>query len=449
MRVYRKELNRLKSAKTLVKRNFAYFGVNKKQEITRLLYEISKRDDMPPSGILDKSNLTDYSLLKKYLLKKRYPHSSSKSMDFRPYFPKLEFSPSEPLEIKKKEFYPGKIFVDKAASAGSLARQFKESFPKASFTEIKSLKDYFCGQRNRGIEDYNKRQKSVFIVKEDYDFFKSCPCTKGAIGCGYHVFNLGFGCIYECTYCFLQEYTNTPGIILPANIERFFDIFSKYKKSGMRIGTGEFSDSLALDDFTGYSLQMIDFFRKYKNVTFEFKTKSSKIGNLLRSNHSGNVVVSWSINPQELIKENEFYCASLKERLDAAAKCIEAGYRVGFHFDPVIYFSGWEKEYRALIKELFEKIKPKDIAWISIGTFRFSPGLKQVIERRFPANRILDEELILGFDDKLRYAFDIRFEVYDKIIKMLSRHSQKLKLYLCMEEVLMWSKLRLKMPKFP
>jgi spore photoproduct lyase len=217
----------------------------------------------------------------------------------------------------------------------------------------------------------------------------------------------------------------------------------------MRIGTGEFSDSLALDDFTGYSLQMIDFFRKYKNVTFEFKTKSSKIGNLLRSNHSGNVVVSWSINPQELIKENEFYCASLKERLDAAAKCIEAGYRVGFHFDPVIYFSGWEKEYRALIKELFEKIKPKDIAWISIGTFRFSPGLKQVIERRFPANRILDEELILGFDDKLRYAFDIRFEVYDKIIKMLSRHSQKLKLYLCMEEVLMWSKLRLKMPKFP
>jgi len=93
MRVYRKELNRLKSAKTLVKRNFAYFGVNKKQEITRLLYEISKRDDMPPSGILDKSNLTDYSLLKKYLLKKRYPHSSSKSMDFRPYFPKLEFSP--------------------------------------------------------------------------------------------------------------------------------------------------------------------------------------------------------------------------------------------------------------------------------------------------------------------------------------------------------------------
>ncbi len=430
MPVYQKELNRLKQAGLFVRRNFPHFGVNKKQEAVRLLYEISKREEAGPDRIIQAGN-QDYELVKKELLARRYPASP---VNCRPYLPKIELNRRDFACLKPKPFYPRKIFIEQKARQSNLERRFRELFPQAKFSEIDSLKSWLCRQRDFKINDYNQRRDTVFITHQEQDFFKACPCTNKAIGCGYHIFNLGFGCVFDCTYCFLQGYTNSPGIILPENLEDFFRAFPKYKRKGMRLGTGEFSDSLALDNFTGYSSQLIDFFRQHKDVLFEFKTKSNQVGNLLKARHAGNIVVSWSLNPQKIIRENEYFTATLAQRLTAARKCADSGYRLGFHFDPVIYFAGWEKEYAALIEALFSKIKPSEIAWISVGTFRFSPSLKPVIEKRFPANKVLDEELLLGYDNKLRYDFKLRENIYRRILNNLRKHSQKLNIYLCMEE---------------
>jgi spore photoproduct lyase len=216
----------------------------------------------------------------------------------------------------------------------------------------------------------------------------------------------------------------------------------------MRIGTGEFTDSLALDTITEYSLPIIEFFRKHPKAIFEFKTKSIEIKNILRAGAPHNIVVSWSINPQKIITENEYFTPALTHRLAAALQCVAAGLRVGFHFDPVIYFNGWEEDYHLAIESLFNTIPQRAIIWVSIGTFRFSPELKPVIERRFPGNKILDEELVLGFDGKLRYPSLVRYHMYQKIIEMLRRHSRAVPLYLCMEDVEMWKALKIKMPYF-
>ncbi|HAH20181.1 MAG: hypothetical protein A2Y00_10425 [Omnitrophica WOR_2 bacterium GWF2_43_52] len=442
MRVYKNEFERLKLVESFVKSRFPYFGVNKKQEITRLLYEISKRENIPPLRIIEKEGEGDYESLKKRLLKKRYPFASLQSEPLTPHLPKIELKPSFRRTLQNRKFYPRNIYIEKKAAGSFLARRLKTLFPKARFREIGLLKEYVRTHSPFGVKEYNRRQDTLFIVNENYDFFKNCPCTCQALNCGYHIFNLGFGCIYECDYCFLQGYANVPGIILTANMDKFFDEFKVYKRNGLRLGTGEFSDSLALDEVSGYSPALVDFFREQKGVTFEFKTKSVKIGNLLKVKASRNIVVSWSLNPQKIIAENEFFTPSLNERLEAAAECARAGYRVGFHFDPIIHFDGWEKEYALVIESLFAKIAPKDIAWISLGTFRFSPGLKQVIERRFPQNTILNEELLLGFDNKLRYPYALRYRIYEKMLSLLRHHSKELNVYLCMEEPRMWKELK-------
>ena len=437
MQVYPRESSRLKSAQAIVKADFPRFGVNKKQEITRLLYEISKREGIEPEDILEDGEFPqDYLRLKKALLERRYPLAYQDQPSLKTYLPKLQF-PAHPRKsnlAKNKKFYPRKVFIEKSVVSSELSVRFKGLFPKARFEEIESFKDYRAKNRDFGAGDYNKRQETVFIVRENYDFFKKCPCTKCASACGYHIFNLGFGCIYECTYCYLQEYTNTPGIILPANIGDFFNAFKAYKREGMRIGSGEFTDSLALDRWTGYSFELIDFFKQHPQVTFEFKTKSVEIDNLLKTKHAGNIVVSWSLNPQTVIDENEFFSSSLEERLVAAKRCVDAGYQVGFHFDPVIYFSGWQSEYAQLIEALFARIEPKDVAWISLGTLRFRPELKKIIETRFPENKILDEELLLGYDNKLRYPDKMRYSAYRHIISAIRGYSNDIELYLCMED---------------
>ena len=422
---------------------FPGFGVNKRREIERLVYEISKREKIPPEKILNSIDSNNFETVKKGLLKRRFPYSCAHNEAIKPYLPKVGIDPAQSFDINNSKFNPQKILIEKSAASSYLNNRFKAAFPKAAFTEIPSLKSFIRDNRKSGMPSYNKRRDMVFITNERYDFFKKCPCTKSAIGCGYHIFNLGFGCIFDCTYCYLQEYNNAPGLIFPANIDKFFERFKRYKKPKMRIGTGEFSDSLMLDHITEYSLPIIEFFSKHKNVLFEFKTKGSNIENLLKAKHGGNIVASWSLNPQRIIDKNEFFTAGLNERIKSAEKCIKAGYKIGIHFDPVIYFKEWKKEYANVIDLLFSRIKPWDIAWISIGTFRFKPELKPIIENRFPDNKILDGELLLGYDNKLRYPYGLRYNMYKFLLNALKRHSKKVPVYLCMEEFEMWKDLNL------
>lgn len=444
MQVYKKQSDLLKKTESLIDSRFPGFGINKKQETVRLVYEISKREFTSPENIIKDIALFDFEKIKQHLLKKRYPHSYLHNYLSRPYLPKIALDKGSVLEIKKTRFYPKKIFIEKSAWRSTLADRFRKSFPKAEHSEISSFKDYLKIHRNSSLKDYNNRRETAFITYENHDFFKRCPCTKKAVGCGYNIFNLSFGCIFECTYCYLQEYTNSPGIIFPSNLDRFFNIFGSHKRPGMRIGTGEFSDSLMLDDITEYSKPIVDFFRKHNDIRFEFKTKSNNIKNLLNVPHAGNIVISWSLNPQKIIDENELLTAPLNKRLKSASECIKAGYKAAFHFDPVIYFNGWRREYKKVVDLLFESVRPEDIAWISIGTLRFNPKVKQVIESRFPGNRILDGELLRGFDNKLRYLYIIRRDIYKYMLGLLSGHSKKIPAYLCMEDISMWRETNLR-----
>jgi spore photoproduct lyase len=309
---------------------------------------------------------------------------------------------------------------------------------------IPSLKEYRRRRPSCGIPAYNRRRETVIITRESFDFYKPCPCTPGAVSCGYHILNLAFGCLYECVYCYLQLYSNSPGLIFPANLDDYFDRFRSYRDSPaarawrkgpyLRIGTGEFSDSLMLDEITAYSPPLVEFFREWPGTLFEFKTKSDNIGNLLRIDPRGRIVVGWTLNPPKIIAGNEFYTASLSRRLRAARRCGDAGYRLAFHFDPIIYYPGWERDYAAVLEELFSAVRPEEIAWISLGTLRFRKELKGIMENRFPENTLLDRELIPGFDGKLRYPRPLRFRIYRTMIDLFRKHHPRLPLYLCMEE---------------
>ncbi len=429
--------------KRYVSKNFQSFGINKAQQVTRLLYEISKRESIPFKRIIKDGpqRYPKFPNLKKYLIKRRFPVLMATGEKVTPYLPELGINPQYKVKIRKCKIMPKNIYIEEEVSKGYLARRFKEKFPKTKCINIPSLKEYIKGKRF-GIEDYNKRRDNFFIIREKFDFFKHCPCTTKAASCGYHILNLGVGCAFECTYCYLQEYINSPGIIIPANIEDFFSAFEKYKHN-IRLGTGEFTDSLALDDITEFSLTLVEFFRKYPQTVFELKTKSDNVKTLISSKPSKNVVIAWSLNPQSIIDDNEFYSTSLHQRFKAALQCIDADFKIGFHFDPIICYNGWEKDYEEVINQLFDKISDKHICWISLGTLRFSRRLKKIIENRFPKNHILDGELFPGLDRKMRYSERVRINVYKKMNSWIRKRSKNVYIYLCMENKAVWKECRM------
>ncbi|WP_169704049.1 hypothetical protein [Candidatus Kuenenia stuttgartiensis] len=65
---------------------------------------------------------------------------------------------------------------------------------------------------------------------------------------------------------------------------------------------------------------------------------------------------------------------------------------------------------------------------------RISPQLKKIIENRFPENALLDEELLTGFDGKLRYPAEIRSFIYTTMNSWIRKNNKSVPVYLCMEE---------------
>ena len=168
------------------------------------------------------------------------------------------------------------------------------------------------------------------------------------------------------------------------------------------------------------------------------KTKSDLVENLLTLDHRGRVSVAWSVNAPRRIASEEPKTATLDERLRAAARCQDAGYQIGFHFDPIFYYPGWEAEYHGVIEQMFDVVRPENVSWISLGGFRYAPGLKPIIRRRFPEIQILCGEFISCADGKMRYLKPIRLEIYRSMLAKIHRYGRHIPVYLCMDSPQVW-----------
>ncbi len=287
--------------------------------------------------------------------------------------------------------------------------------------------------------------KKNLLITHDYGRrLKPCPGTSNHICCGYYVINPMTNCPMDCSYCVLQEYLTNPFLTLYTNLDDLLheiDLFlSNHEENFLRLGTGELSDSLALESIFPISQILIPFFAERETAILEIKTKSSNVDSILQLDHRERTVVSWSLNPARLIEEEERGTASLEERLEAAQKCQTVGYPLGFHFDPIIFDMGWEKEYQETIHSLFKVVDPKRVIWVSLGGFRFPPKLKGIVEERFPKSRIFLGELFPGKDFKFRYLQEIRVEIYRKMVGWLKEIDPSLFIYLCMESKEVWEK---------
>ncbi|BBO16483.1 conserved hypothetical protein [Candidatus Brocadia pituitae] len=421
--------------KTFVSKYYHYLGINKQQEITRLLFEIAKRERIDYIKVTESlpKPPARFSRIKDYLLERRYPSLTKSRQGIRPSFFDITIDPELKVDFTlKPPIQPKNIFIEESVAHTEMVKRVTTHFPESNVEIIKTYKEH-VGKRRFGIVDYNKRRENFYLVREDYDFFKKCPCSSNSVFCGYFVVNLGSGCPYECSYCVLQDYINSPGIILPANIEDFFAAFKNLGRD-IRCGSCELTDSLAFDHITGYSPLIVEFFRHYPKTLYELKTKSDNIDLLTSVPGARNIIVSWSLNPQKIVETVEHFTAPLAQRLEAAQRCTACGYRVAFHFDPIIYYQGWEADYEALVDMAFHAVDGENVAWVSLGTLRMTPRLKKIIENRFPDNTILDEEFLAGHDGKLRYPKETRRSIYKNMTSWIRKRCKNVRIYLCMEE---------------
>ena len=295
---------------------------------------------------------------------------------------------------------------------------------------------------SRGADVLAPGKQRLVLARNRGRFFKPCPGTREYRCCDYQVLNVGSGCPMDCVYCILQAYLNYPCLRFHVNIDQMFaELDEALGRQGgfFRIGTGEFTDSLALDSLTALAPRLVRYMADQEQGILELKSKSAVISGLQYVEHRGRTVLAWSLNSPPVMDREEIRTASLDERLAAAARCAEWGYWLAFHFDPIIAHPGWEQGYRYTIERLFDRVPADRIVWISLGGLRFLPSLKEVACRRFPGTRIFFHEFITGLDGKARYFRDERVAMYRLIAGEIDRRrDHRTCVYFCMENDTVW-----------
>ena len=286
---------------------------------------------------------------------------------------------------------------------------------------------------------------TLLLAVQKGPFLRPCPGTPEYLCCGYQVLQVAVGCPLDCTYCVLQGYLNVPATTVFVNVE---DLVAELETAWAaeparvwRLGTGEFGDSLALDALMGLNERLIPRFAGPRQAVLEIKSKwagEEELTPLLSLGPNSQVVFAWSLNPKEVISREERCTARLGKRLEAAARAAAAGFRLAFHFDPLIYYPGWEEAYRRTVARLGEVVPSRSLAWISLGGLRFLPALREVIHRRFLWSRLADQEMVLAPDGKLRYFKDLRVEMYARLKEWLAQALPGALVYLCMESPRVW-----------
>jgi spore photoproduct lyase len=294
-------------------------------------------------------------------------------------------------------------------------------------------------------------KRILFLTNSPGRLVKPCPATKPPyLCCRYTVIHSSTQCPMDCTYCILQNYLESSVIRVNVRLNDIFreidSLMSREPARFFRFGTGELGDSLALDPITGLSGDFLSFFASKRNGLIELKTKSTHIERVL-GYPAKHAVISWSLNPDTVINLEEIHTPALQARLRSAYRCQQAGYLLGFHFDPILSVRNAKLLYEETIDQLFAVIRPERIAWISLGTLRFPPALKQVIRTRFPRSRIIYEEMIRGLDGKMRYPKPLRVELYRAVYQRLRHYSSDVFIYFCMESPRVWEEVMGKAPK--
>jgi len=250
------------------------------------------------------------------------------------------------------------------------------------------------------------------------------------------------GCHFRCAYCSL----GTP-IIIMMNIEELIDRLDKAIENAPGQTLYQYdngTDTVCFEPEYGSSRLLIEYFAKREKEYLElYVGKSDHVDHLLELDHRGHTVCCWSVSGQTQSAEIEWKAAPMRERVESARLCQEAGYHVRFRLSPIVPVKNWEDENRELIELIFAETQP-DV--ITFETLRFM-NYDAINKSLDPS--MLDPEFLKAMEEfrgqkhlsGCEMPHWYREKVYRFIIDELERVSPETPYALCRSPRVMWDAL--------
>lgn len=300
-----------------------------------------------------------------------------------------------------------------------------------------SPKDY------SGFESHYQHRPRTLLTKASPQakIFGSCPvASEQTVCCNLYTIDAVKNCGFSCSYCSIQTMYKEPEVLFDAEFAAKIDAIELDSNRFYHIGTGQSSDALLWGNRFGILDAMIGLARRYPQALIEFKTKSNNVKYFLEhENLPKNIVCSWSLNPDIIIKNEEHLAASLEDRLWAAEQVAQKGILVAFHFHPMFWFENWEDEYANVFKQVQSRFRPEQLTFVSFGTLTFpKPVLSKIRSYKYDT-KILQMPLVQNPEKKWTYPPEIKNALFGTAFKAFAHWHGKVFFYLCMEETRYWT----------
>ncbi len=307
---------------------------------------------------------------------------------------------------------PDKIYFEPQVLDYVLGRQLQEQFKDIQWIPI---------DNHNNIEELRTKENSEFASMKRLlivGIRKTHKYTENHKVSDYLVPYTSSGCTALCLYCYLVcNYNKCSYLRLFVNREQMLDRLIRQANKSDRELTfeiGSNSDLVLENTITGNLPWTVENFVKNKKGKLTFPTKFNMVEPLLPLPHQGRVIFRMSVNPQYIISTIEVGTASLKNRIDAVNKMVEADYKVGILIAPIIMADNWKALYTELLDTLQEGFtgKMKKQMFIEIIFMTYSFIHRKINNEAFPeAMELYDRELMKGRGmGKYCYRPDLRAE---------------------------------------
>lgn len=278
------------------------------------------------------------------------------------------------------------IYIEEEVIDHPVTSSITTRFPDANIIYCNRYTEIF----NRKTQNFRvqKKHPALILAKKHKNFVLKTPEHYG-IGSEYnYYFSHMMNCIYDCRYCFLQGMYRSANYVLFVNYQDFFQAISEtaqqHKDKEVHFFSGYDCDSLALEPVSYFIENCIPYFEATPNALLEIRTKSTQIRPLLNTDVIPNIVVAYSLSPDNIARSLEHKAASLEKRLKAIISLQEKGWKIGLRFDPVIYSDDYKKHYKNLFNKVFKRISLDRLHSVSLGNFRLPSPFFKTMSRLYP-----------------------------------------------------------------